>query len=561
MADRIPIKGIFNGSGDPTGLAEFTVSDSIGYADGGTGLTTLGTAYQVLQVNSGATALEYTTISNQNLTNSTISIAADSGSTDPISLGETLTISGDTGITTTVGANSLSIDLDDTAVTPGSYGSATAIPTFTVDQQGRLTAASTINVATTLNISDDSSTITGISLLNDTLNFKGDTGITTTISGDSINIDLDDTAVTPGTYGSTTAIPTFTVDQQGRITNVSTNTVSTTLSISDDSSTTASINLLNDTLNISGTTNEIETSITGDTIQIGLPDDVTIGNNLSVGNNLTITGNLTVNGTTTTVNSTEVNVQNAFVFEGTTADEYETTLTVTDPTADRTITLPNATGQVVLRDTTDTLTNKIISGASNTLSNIGNGSLTNSTTTFTGDSGTTAIALGGTLNVIGDTGITVSATTGQLSVDLDDTAVTPGSYGSSTAVPVITIDQQGRITSASTSSISTDLTIRDSSSTTDTVTLGTDTLSFLGTDNEITATVSNNAVTLALPYAVSIETDTGLIQRDVNFYSRADGLSTANSTLTFSAGGDTNVFTAFTYADGTTGTGSVLFHF
>jgi hypothetical protein len=54
-------------------------------------------------------------------------------------------------------------------------------------------------------------------------------------------------------------------------------------------------------------------------------------------------------------------------FEGTTADDYETTLTVTDPTADRTITLPNATGTVVLKDTTDTLTNKTIDLTSNTL--------------------------------------------------------------------------------------------------------------------------------------------------------------------------------------------------
>jgi len=64
--------------------------------------------------------------------------------------------------------------------------------------------------------------------------------------------------------------------------------------------------------------------------------------------NVTVTGNLTVNGTTTTVNSTEINVQNAFVFEGATDDGFETTLTVTDPTADRTITLPDSTGTVAL---------------------------------------------------------------------------------------------------------------------------------------------------------------------------------------------------------------------
>jgi hypothetical protein len=54
-------------------------------------------------------------------------------------------------------------------------------------------------------------------------------------------------------------------------------------------------------------------------------------------------------------------------FEGATADDYETTLQVTDPTADRTITLPNATGTVVLKDTTDTLTNKSVSLTTNTV--------------------------------------------------------------------------------------------------------------------------------------------------------------------------------------------------
>ncbi len=59
--------------------------------------------------------------------------------------------------------------------------------------------------------------------------------------------------------------------------------------------------------------------------------------------------------------------ESSIVFEGATADDYETTVTVTDPTADRTITLPNATGTVVLKDTTDTLTNKSISLTTNTI--------------------------------------------------------------------------------------------------------------------------------------------------------------------------------------------------
>jgi len=51
----------------------------------------------------------------------------------------------------------------------------------------------------------------------------------------------------------------------------------------------------------------------------------------------------------------------SIIFEGTTANDHETTLTVTDPTADRTITFPDATGTVTLLDATQTLSNKTLS--------------------------------------------------------------------------------------------------------------------------------------------------------------------------------------------------------
>jgi len=63
--------------------------------------------------------------------------------------------------------------------------------------------------------------------------------------------------------------------------------------------------------------------------------------------NVTVSGNLTVQGTTTTIDSSTIAVTNSFVFEGSTADSYETTLTVTDPTADRTVTIPNVSGTII----------------------------------------------------------------------------------------------------------------------------------------------------------------------------------------------------------------------
>jgi hypothetical protein len=115
--------------------------------------------------------------------------------------------------------------------------------------------------------------------------------------------------------------------------------------------------------------------ISGTTLSSTDSSLITIDEGLTVTGNTIITGNLTVNGTTTTINSTTVDVVNSFRFEGSSADDYETNLTVVDPTADRTITLPNATGTVSLLDNTETLTNKTIDADNNTITNIGDDEL------------------------------------------------------------------------------------------------------------------------------------------------------------------------------------------
>ena len=69
-------------------------------------------------------------------------------------------------------------------------------------------------------------------------------------------------------------------------------------------------------------------------------------------------------------------------------------------------------------------------------------------------------------------------------------------YGSSSAIPVLTIDAQGRITAASTASVSSDLTIVDDSSTSETITLGSETLKF-GGGTGITTAITSGTVTIS----------------------------------------------------------------
>jgi len=96
-----------------------------------------------------------------------------------------------------------------------------------------------------------------------------------------------------GPFGSATAIPTFTVNAKGLITAAGSVAISTTLTVDADS-TTEDVALATDDLRILGTTNEIETeaskSGTDVTLRVGLPNDVTIGQDLSVSRNLSVTG-------------------------------------------------------------------------------------------------------------------------------------------------------------------------------------------------------------------------------------------------------------------------------
>lgn len=111
----------------------------------------------------------------------------------------TITISGDvdgSATMTNLGNTEIAVTLDTVNANVGSFGSTTKIPTFTVNGKGLMTAAGEVDVATNLSISGDGSTSDTLSLLTDTLNFTGGTGITTTVSDNDVSIDIDSTVAT-----------------------------------------------------------------------------------------------------------------------------------------------------------------------------------------------------------------------------------------------------------------------------------------------------------------------------------------------------------------------------
>ena len=166
-------------------------------------------------------------------------IAADGIKLDTLEDGLDLTLTGKvTGTATSnTGVMTLATELANTGVTAGVYGSSTAIPVFTVDEDGRLTTANTTPVAgvddftyaganNTITLTTGDGSVFHIQTETEVTLTGKVTGTATATDGNiSVTTELEDTGVTAGNYGSATAIPVLTVDADGRITSANTTSV------------------------------------------------------------------------------------------------------------------------------------------------------------------------------------------------------------------------------------------------------------------------------------------------------------------------------------------------
>ena len=161
-------------------------------------------------------------------------------------------------------------------------------------EDGNFTSVTTSNVTSSLFIGNLDGRV-------GTLSVSGNMSGSVIVEGDGTNattmnleLELDNVNSTTGSFGNQTSIPTFSVDKYGRVTNVSESTISTTLSLTDDNNSSGSVDLLTGGLNISGTSNQIETSVSGNTYTLSLPDDLNV-NNVSLSGNLDVALDSTLN--------------------------------------------------------------------------------------------------------------------------------------------------------------------------------------------------------------------------------------------------------------------------
>jgi len=468
-------------------------------------------------------------------------------------------LSGGTGLTYASGE----ISLDDTAVTAGSYGSATEIPTFTVDAQGRITAASNVSISTNIGLAGDSGsdTVAG----GETINFVGTVNeIETSVTNNQVQVGLVDSPQVVGLTASGTVEADTLTDgtlsiASGNITSGVAATFSGVVqggSITDGTATLSSGSLssaVNGTF--SGTVEG--GTLTDGTASLNAGDFTGLGNVTASGS---VSADSFTDGTATLdLGSLSGAVDGSFSGTVSFGSLSDGSITVTQFDNDADLTANSATrvatqqavksyvdSQITVQDLdfagdsgtgavdldSESLTiaggtNITTSGAGQTLTvnlddsiSLSNVTATNFTGDLTGDvtgnvtgnvsgnAGTaTALLNARDFSASGDATAPAVSFDGTGAVDLAltlaNSGVTAGSFGSTTEVPVLTIDAKGRVTAASTAAIATSFDIAGDNGSNDTV-AGGETLSIVGTSSQLETTITDNQVEVGIVDGASI---------------------------------------------------------
>jgi hypothetical protein len=453
-----------------TVLAGTWAGTEIGVTKGGTGLSSV--AQDKIIYTTGANTFGTTDISATGI--SLLGSASASAARTALGLGTIATQA------------SNSVDIDGGAIDGTVIGanSAAAITGTTITANSGFTGALTGNADTATALAAGRT----IGMTGDvtwtSASFDGTGNVTGTSTLATVNSDV-------GTAGSATAVPVITVNAKGLITAVSTASISTSFDIAADSGSNDTVSG-GDTLTFAGTTNEVETTVSNNQIQIGLPNDVTIGNDLTVSGTLNsdditsatvtitgdavVSGNLTVNGTRTITNSTTVQVD-------------DPTFELGDPSISSDDNLDRG---IMFNWHDGSAAKKGFFGYDDSASEfVFIADATENSNTFTGTASALRTGAITAASFTGASGATITAF-----LDEDNMATDSATAGATQQSIKAYVDTE-------ISNVNSSFTLSADSGSNDTFTTG-ETLDFAGTTNQVTTAVSDNTITLGLASAPTV---------------------------------------------------------
>lgn len=359
---------------------------------------------------------------------------------DGSNLATEVTMSGDATI-----SNTGALTLANTGVSSASYGSSTRIPMFSVDSKGRITSATFADISSGFGLNDGRILIGNGSNVATQVTMSGDATIS-----NSGALSLANSGVFNGTYGATNQFPIITIDSKGRITSATFSDVTSAFGlangrilIGDGTNIAAQVTMSGDaTISNTGALTLANTGVAsgtfGSTTQIPVitldskgrvtsatftsitaPSQTLSNGNILVGNASNLATDVTMSGDATISNTGALTLANTGVSSGTFGNSTQVPVITLD-----------SKGRVT------SATFASITAPSQTLTNgnifVGNASNLATDVTMSGDA---TISNAGALTLV-------------------NTGVSSGTFGSSTAIPVIAVDSKGRLTYSGTVSFS-----------------------------------------------------------------------------------------------------------